>query len=104
MAEGSVWEAVQHAAHYKLGNLICILDVNHLGQRGETMLGWNTRAYAQQSQAFAWRTVEMAVHNLDALKRAYAKAEGPTEVSTMIVARSINWKAVSLMENKDSLH
>src|SRR5438876_10563752 len=46
MAEGSVWEAVQHAAHYKLGNLVAILDVNRLGQRGETELGWNTTAYA----------------------------------------------------------
>src|SRR5215471_11261177 len=46
MAEGSVWEAFDHAGHYKLDNLIAIIDVNRLGQRGETMLGWNTLAYA----------------------------------------------------------
>ncbi len=79
MAEGSVWEAVQHAAHYKLGNLICIVDVNRLGQRGETMLGWNTRAYAQQAQAFGWRTLEIDGHNLDEIDRAYAQAEGSSE-------------------------
>ena len=104
MAEGSVWEAVQHAAHYKLGNLICILDVNRLGQRGETMLGWNTRAYAQQAQAFGWRTLEIDGHNLDEIDRAYAQAEGPSEIPTMIVARTIKGKGVSLVENKDGWH
>ena len=47
MAEGSVWEAFEHAAHYELDNLTAILDVNRLGQRGETMVGWNTDAYVQ---------------------------------------------------------
>src|SRR5256885_12498000 len=42
MSEGSVWEAMAHASHYKLSNLIGILDVNRLGQQGETPLGWNT--------------------------------------------------------------
>src|SRR5438876_880512 len=42
MSEGSIWEAMAHASHYKLSNLIGILDVNRLGQRGETPLGWNT--------------------------------------------------------------
>src|SRR5579883_1119050 len=52
MAEGSIWEAIEHAAHYKLDNLIGILDCNRLGQRGETMLGWNTAAYAERAEAF----------------------------------------------------
>src|SRR2546428_863609 len=104
MAEGSVWEAVQHAAHYKLGNLICIVDVNRLGQRGETMLGWNTRAYAQQAQAFGWRTLEIDGHNLDEIDRAYAQAAGSSEAPTMIVARTINGKGVSLVENTDGWH
>src|SRR6266446_4123284 len=46
MAEGSQWEAFDHASHYKLDNLVAIIDVNRLGQRGETELGWNTTAYA----------------------------------------------------------
>jgi transketolase len=41
MAEGSMWEAYEHAAHFELDNLTAILDVNRLGQRGETMVGWN---------------------------------------------------------------
>ena len=43
MAEGSIYEALELAGHYKLGNLIGILDMNRLGQRGETMVGWNRR-------------------------------------------------------------
>jgi len=104
MAEGSVWEAVQHATHYKLANLIYILDVNRLGQRGETMLGWNTRAYAQQAQAFGWRTLEIDGHNLEEIERAYAQAEGPSDVPTMIVARTVKGKGSSLVENKEGWH
>src|SRR3954447_19610883 len=40
MAEGSIWEALEHAAHYGLDNLVVMVDVNRLGQRGETMNGW----------------------------------------------------------------
>ena len=41
MAEGSMWEAFEHAAYYELDNLTAIIDVNRLGQRGETMHGWD---------------------------------------------------------------
>lgn len=104
MAEGSVWEAVEHAAHYQLGNLICILDVNRLGQRGETMLGWNTRAYAQRVQAFGWRTIEIDGHNVGEIDRAYAEAETPSDAPTMIIARTVKGKGAALVENKDGWH
>src|SRR6266487_3929868 len=54
-AEGSIWEAFEHAAHYELDNLTAILDVNRLGQRGETMVGWNLDVYADRARAFGWR-------------------------------------------------
>ena len=47
MAEGSIWEAFEHAAFYELDNLIAIIDVNRLGQRGETMHGWDLDSYAE---------------------------------------------------------
>src|SRR5215510_13003494 len=46
MAEGSMWEAFEHASFYSLDNLTVILDVNRLGQRGETMHGWDLDSYA----------------------------------------------------------
>src|SRR6266702_951180 len=54
MAEGSVWEAFDHASYYKLDNLVGILDVNRLGQRGETMHGWHTEVYEARAKAFGW--------------------------------------------------
>lgn len=106
MAEGSVWEAIEHAAHYRLGQLICILDVNRLGQRGETMLGWNTRAYVQRAQAFGWRTIEIDGHNPEEIDRAYTQAAAVTasDQPTMIVARTVKGKGVTFVQNLDGWH
>src|ERR1044072_2645375 len=53
-AEGSVWEAFEHASFYGLDNLTVILDVNRLGQPGETMHGWDLDSYANKARAFGW--------------------------------------------------
>ncbi len=52
MAEGSIWEAFDKASYYALHNLVAILDMNRLGQRGQTDLGWNSAAYAARARAF----------------------------------------------------
>ena len=57
MAEGSQWEAMQLAAHYRLDNLVGIMDVNRLGQRGETMYGHDLEAYRKRFDAFGWETI-----------------------------------------------
>src|SRR6188474_546315 len=59
MAEGSMWEAFEHAAQYELDNLTAIIDVNRLGQRGETMVGWNLDTYAARAEAFGWNAIEI---------------------------------------------
>ncbi len=101
-AEGSVWEAAEHAAYYKLTNLIAILDMNRLGQRGQTMLGWNAPAYAARARAFGWHAIEIDGHDLQQIDAAYTQAEqaGPT----LIVARTVKGKGVSLVENKEGWH
>ena len=63
MAEGSIWEAFDHASYESLDNLIAIVDVNRLGQRGETMHGWDTAAYVRRAQAFGWRAIEIDGHD-----------------------------------------
>src|SRR5207247_467822 len=63
-AEGSVWEAFDKGGHYGLSNLTAIIDVNRLGQRGQTELGWNTQAYAARARAFGWRAIEIDGHDL----------------------------------------
>ncbi|MCS7007778.1 MAG: thiamine pyrophosphate-dependent enzyme, partial [Gaiellaceae bacterium] len=73
LAEGSVWEAFEHAAHEGLDNLTAIVDVNRLGQRGETMLGWNLDAYAERARAFGWHAIAIDGHEVEAIDRAYAE-------------------------------
>jgi transketolase len=104
MAEGSVWEAFDHASHFRLGNLVAIVDVNRLGQRGETELGWNTRAYADRARAFGWHTIEIDGHDLEAIDQAYAEATQHTAGPVAIIAKTVKGKGVSFLENKEGWH
>jgi transketolase len=104
MAEGSIWEAFDHASHYKLDNLVAIVDVNRLGQRGETELGWNTEAYAARARAFGWNAIVIDGHNYDEINKAFAQAAQPNGAPTAIIAKTIKGKGVSFLENADGWH
>ena len=104
MAEGSIWEAFDHAGHSGLNNLIGILDMNRLGQRGETELGWNSGAYAARARAFGWHAIEIDGHDLAAIDAAYAEAEQQQNQPTLIVAKTMKGRGVSLVENKEGWH
>src|SRR3954469_18921053 len=99
MAEGSVWEAFDKGSYYKLDNLIGILDMNRLGQRGETDLGWNSAAYAARARAFGWHAIELDGHDLSAIDRAYAEALGQKDRPTCLIARTEKGAGVSLLAN-----
>ncbi|KXK10447.1 MAG: Transketolase [Microgenomates bacterium OLB23] len=103
LAEGSNWEAMQVAAYYKLRNIIGIIDVNRLGQRGETMHGHDIENYRLKTEAFGWETVVVDGHDSAQIDEAYkkaAKAQGPF----MIVAKTFKGKGFSMVENKDNWH
>ena len=104
MAEGSMWEAFQHAAHYKLGNLIAILDMNRLGQTRETMDGWDGDAYAERARAFGCQAIQVDGHDLEAIDDAYAQAVENEDTPTFIVAKTMKGKGVSFVENLDGFH
>ncbi len=104
MAEGSQWEAIQVAAHYKLDNLTGIMDVNRLGQRGQTMYGWDTEAYSKRVSSFGWETVVIDGHNFNEISEAYKHAREVKDRPTMIIARTVKGKGVSIMENMDGWH
>jgi len=104
IAEGSVWEAFEHASFYGLENLTAIIDVNRLGQRGETMHGWNLDSYADRARAFGWKAIEIDGHDVEAIDRAYAEAVETEGVPTVIVARTIKGKGVKEVENKPNWH
>lgn len=104
MAEGSVWEAFDHASYYKLDNLVGILDCNRLGQRGETELGWNTAAYEVRAKAFGWNTFVIDGHNYDEINRAFSQASQPNGSPTLIIAKTVKGKGFSEVENKNGWH
>jgi transketolase len=104
MAEGSMWEAFEHAAFMSLDNLTAVIDVNRLGQRGETMHGWDLDSYANRARAFGWKAIEIDGHDLAEIDRAYEEATVTTGQPTVIVARTIKGKGVPEVEDKPGWH
>jgi transketolase len=104
MAEGSMWEAFVHGAYEQLDNLTAIIDVNRLGQRGETMHGWDLDSYAKRAEAFGWHAIEIDGHDVEAIDAAYEEAIGTTGRPTVIVAKTIKGKGVKAVENKEGWH
>jgi transketolase len=104
MTEGSQWEAIQIAAHYKLDNLIGILDVNRLGQRGETMYGHNLELYERRVSAFGWETILVDGHSFPEILAAYKRAGQVAGRPTMIIAKTIKGKGVSFMQDQNGWH
>ena len=111
MAEGSVWEAMALASHYKLNNLIAILDVNRLGQRGETMQGYDTETFHRRAGAFGWESMVIDGHSAKEIEAALITATASTKGAKpefqkpfMIIAKTIKGKGVSFIEDKDNWH
>jgi transketolase len=104
LAEGSIWEAFDKAGHYQLANLTAILDINRLGQRGETEFGWNLDAYRRRVEAFGCFPIVIDGHDVTAVDRAYGQALSATGKPTVIIAKTIKGKGFSEIENKDGWH
>ena len=104
MAEGSQWESMQIASHYKLNNLIGILDVNRLGQRGETMYGWDLQAYEKRISSFGWKTMVFDGHSISEILGAYEEALRARDQPVMLIGKTIKGKGVSFIENKNGWH
>jgi transketolase len=104
MAEGSMWEALEHAAHYELDNLVVIVDVNRLGQRGETMNGWQIDRYLERARAFGCRAIAVDGHDVAAVDAAFAEAVDSDGRPTVVVAKTIKGKGVARFENQEDWH
>jgi transketolase len=103
-AEGSIWEAFQHASHYELDNLTAIFDVNRLGQRGPTMDEWQLDHYKARADAFGWHAIEIDGHDVEAIDAAYAEAEATKGKPTVVIARTIKGKGVKAVEDQEGWH
>jgi transketolase len=104
MAEGSMWEAFEHAAHYELDNLTAIIDVNRLGQTGETMHGWDLDSYVRRAEAFGWRAIAIDGHDVEAIDLAYSQALETTGKPTVIVAKTVKGKGAEVVADQLSAH
>jgi transketolase len=105
MAEGSMWEALDKASHYKLSNLVAIVDVNRLGQRGPTELSWDLATYARRVEAFGARAVVVDGHDVAAVDEALREAgEATGSAPTVILARTVKGRGFSEVEDREDWH
>lgn len=104
LAEGSIWEAAEHAGYEHLDNLTVIVDVNRLGQRGPTRHEWHLNAYADRFKAFGWHAVEVDGHDVDAIDRAFQEAASTAGQPTVVLARTLKGKGVAAVEDREGQH
>src|SRR4051812_44405578 len=103
-AEGSVWEALDKAGHYGLTNFTVIVDVNRLGQRGPTELGWDMAAYARRVEAFGAQSITIDGHDLNEIDLAFTTARESTTAPTVILARTTKGRGFSEVEDHEGWH
>jgi transketolase len=103
LAEGSMWEAFEHAGHAGLSNLIAIVDVNRLGQRGPTMHEWDTSLWAARVAACGWHVQEIDGHDFEAIDEAYEQALAADRPAA-IFARTKKGSGVAAVEDKPGWH
>jgi transketolase len=105
MAEGSMWEALDKASYYELSNLIAVVDINRLGQRGPTELQWNIDAYRRRAEAFGARVLEINGHDLAEIDEAFTTAaDGSGSQPNVVLARTIKGRGFSEVEDKNGWH
>jgi transketolase len=104
LQEGSCWEAVMSAAHYKTDNLVAIVDRNNLQIDGETENVMALGNIAEKFKAFHWEVLEMDGHNFDEIEKVIHQAIKVQGKPTVIIAHTVKGKGVSFMENQVSWH
>ena len=102
--EGQVWEAAMFAAHYKLDNLVAILDWNGLQIDGPITEVMNPTPHDEKFRAFGWNVISIDAHDFAAIESAFAAARATKGRPTVIIAKSTKGKGVSYMENSCEWH
>ncbi len=104
ITEGSVWEAAEISAYYKLSNLIALVDCNRLGQSSETIHAWHTQRYAQKFEAFGWKAIVIDGHDMQQICAALDKARSAHDHPIVIIAKTIKGYGVEKVENREGFH
>ena len=99
--EGSIWEAALSAAHYRLSNLVAVVDRNHLQYDGNTEDILQIERFSQKWQAFGWMTAECDGHDEQELTKALSLK---TDKPLVVIANTVKGKGISFMENQSKWH
>jgi len=102
--EGQVWEAAAVASHYKLDNLIAMIDRNYLQIDGNTEDVLKLESVKERWSSFGWHTIEIDGHNIEKILEALDQADNIKNKPTMIILNTIKGKGVSFMENNVDFH
>ena len=102
--EGQVWEAAMFAAHYKLDNLVAVVDWNGLQIDGPVTEVMNPTPHDEKFRAFGWHVITIDGHDFAEIEAAFEEAKTVKGKPTVIIAKSVKGKGVSYMENKCEWH
>ena len=102
--EGQVWEACMAASHYKLDNLVVIVDNNGLQIDGDVAKVMSPYPIADKLEAFGFHTIAIDGHDFDQMEQAFAEARTVKGQPTAIVMKTVKGKGVSFMENNAGWH
>ena len=101
---GPTWEALMAGGHYRLSNLVVILDRNGLETDGSTEALMGIEPISEKFRAFRYHTLEIDGHSFPEILDAFATARRHTDGPTAIVAHTVKGKGVSFMEGKHQYH
>ncbi len=102
--EGQIWEAAMSAAHYKLDNIIAILDYNGLQIDGSNDEVMGISPIDEKFAAFGWNVLKIDGHDIEAIGSAIDEAKKAKDKPTVIIAKTVKGKGVSFMENNADWH
>ncbi len=104
--EGNIWEAVMEASHYKLDNLVGIIDRNRLQIDGWVSDVMNVEPLEERYRSFGWEVIEIDGHDVEQVVKALQKAKNVPALGkpTLIIANTVKGKGVSFMENVAGWH
>lgn len=103
-AEGSIWESMHFAGHYKLDNLCVIFDVNRLGQSEATSLQHRTDVYRKRAEAFGFNAIVVDGHDVEELVKAFHEAAVTKDRPTALIAKTYKGKFFPNIEDEDNWH
>ena len=104
MQEGQIWESLLQAAHYKLNNLILVVDYNKLSSYGDVNESMNLEPLTDKIKAFNFHTIEIDGNDMEQVVNALNEAYQVTDKPIAIVCNTVKGKGISYMENNPKWH